>query len=235
MKKILVLAQFVAIGFASFAQKATSGDFTLETQLNFQTGTAPISLFTPNIRARYFLSDDLAARAQFAFISSSDKTEDAENQDGTGKVGTRTQKSSTFTFKPGIEKHFAGTSKFSPYVGAELNFVFNSASEEWDNYDPSVGFSNGTKATITGAHDGFDGQNYNGPRGSRTFGFNLIAGADYYFTEAIYLGGEFTWGYAMTSQRDVEVEVGSQKSKALGGSESGFALFTTGIRLGMKF
>ena len=232
MKKFLLSIAMVAAGAAAYAQKPAAGDITLETQLNFQVGSAPISIFTPNVRARYFLNNGLAGRLQFLFASSSTTENFAEKPDGGGASGEQKIKSSTFTFKPGIEKHFTGTSKLSPYVGAELDLTFNGASEEWTNTDGN-NYVKDQKGKI-------EGGNSNGARAGSRIGVNLVFGGDYYFTESIYVGGEFTWGWGITSTKDRTTTetvppAAETKTVALGGSQSGFGIATTAVRLGIKF
>lgn len=236
MKKLLLSIAMVAAGAAAYAQKPASGDITLETQLNFQVGNAPISIFTPNVRARYFINPGLAGRLQFLLATSSTTLEFAENNDGTGATGEVKRKSSSFTFRPGIEKHFTGTSKLSPYVGAELDLTFRSASEEWTNSD-GEDYVKDQKRKLEGTNSDITDPDDNA--GSR-IGINLIFGTDYYFTESIYVGGEFTWGWGINTFKDITdtqtvPPSAESKSVTLGGSSSGFGILTSAVRLGVKF
>ena len=73
-----------------------------------------------------------------------------------------------------------------------------------------------------------------------TFGWGLIAGADYYFAESFYVGVELSLGGSTTTQKagDTSTTTGGQtdtdtsdesKSASMGVSSSG------GIRLGWRF
>ena len=222
----------VAAGAAAYAQKPASGDITLETQLNFQVGDAPISIFTPNVRARYFINPGLAGRLQFLLATTSRTDNFSENNDGTGASGELKRKTSTFTFRPGIEKHFTGTAKLSPYVGAELDLTFNGASEEWTNTDGNDYVKDQKRKVENGTSTG--------ARASNRIGVNLIFGADYYFTESIYVGGEFTWGWGITNTKDITdtqtvPPAAETKAVDVGGSNSGFGIVTSAVRLGIKF
>ncbi|MCU0441740.1 MAG: hypothetical protein MUE96_05025 [Bacteroidia bacterium] len=233
MKKTILSLAMVAMGVAAFAQKPAAGDKTIETSLLFQTGTAPISLFTPNLRARYFIADGLAARVEFVFESDKTTTNFTENADGTGGKGSAVAKSSSFTFAPGIEKHFAGTEKFSPYVGATIPLVFAGASEEWENSANGTTYTQGVNATIDGATSG-------GIRAGSSIGVNLVLGADYYFTDAIYLGAEIQWGWATSTDKESTTTVKvpntpDAKTVTPEAKASGFGIATSGIRLGWKF
>jgi hypothetical protein len=233
MKKLILSVAMLAVGSAAFAQKSASGDFTLETTLNLQVGTAPISLFTPNVRARYFIMDDLAARVQF--LSSSDNMTNNfnENSDGTGGKGEQIIKNSFFSFGIGAEKHFAGTDKLSPYLGALVTFGSFGASEEWKEFDESTSaYSKGTTGNITNG-------NTMGGSAASFFNFSLLAGADYYFLENVYIGGEFGWGFTSIGGKDEEKTEtkGGTTTKEInpGSSSSGLGISTGSIRLGVKF
>lgn len=233
MKKTILSLAMVAMGVAAFAQKPAAGDKTIETSLLFQTGTAPVSLFTPNLRARYFIADGLAARVEFVYESDKTTTNFNENADGTGGKGSAVAKSSSFTFAPGIEKHFAGTEKFSPYVGATIPLVFAGASEEWENSANGTTFTQGASATV-------DGANTAGDRAGMGIGVNLVLGADYYFTDAIYLGAEIAWGWASVTAKEATTTakatgVADVKTILPEAKVSGFGIATSGIRLGWKF
>lgn len=231
MKKTLLLAAFALAGTFAFAQKPASGDKTVETSILLQTGTAPISFATPNLRLRYFIADDLAARVNFLYASTKSVSNFSANPDGTGGDGSATEKSSTFTFSPGIEKHFEGTSKLSPYVGGVLGLSFMGASEEWENSANGTSYTNGAKATI-------DGGNSSGDMAGTAIGVSLVLGADYYVTDALYLGAEVLWGWSTMSGKDVTTEItngATVKTITPGGSSSGFGIATSGVRLGWKF
>lgn len=237
MKKLLFSLAMLAAGVAAYAQKPASGDFTLETQLNLRFSDNPIGMTVPNIRARYFLNEGLAVRTQLSFTSNSSTINLTENQDGTGAKGSVVRSSSNFGFAIGAEKHFAGTDKLSPYLGALISFDMSGASEEWENADvvnDTAIFVKDLKATITNGNEA-------GDRGSISFGLRLVAGADYYITDAIYIGGEFGWGYRMTSLSEVEASITppggtATKFKSAGDSSSSIDLTPNGgIRLGIKF
>jgi hypothetical protein len=243
MKKTLLVAAFALAGSIAFAQKPSAGDKTVETSILFQTGTAPVSFFTPNLRGRYFLSDDLALRVSFLFESNKETFNFTEKPDGTGGKGFTTNKTSSFTFAPGIEKHFEGTSKLSPYIGGVLGLTLDGASSEWDNtLDGGNTFTNGTKFKVDGATvdyvDGPDPINLVALAGP-SIGVSLVLGADYYVTDALYIGAEVLWGWQTSSSKEVTIEsttgAGTNKSVLPKSSQSGFGIATSGLRLGWKF
>ncbi len=238
MKKTILSLALVAMGVAAFAQKPAAGDKTVEFNLNFQTGGAPISygnganmLGAPELRFRYFMADDMAVRLKVGLGSGSTSTKTSANVGGTDITNTNDVSSGfAFSIAPGIEKHFAGTDKLSPFVGAELPIAFNSSStNENDKADlgGTIAADNSSK-TVTGSQFGL--------------GLRLVLGADYYFTDAIYMGVEGGLGvFSMTSTGDGTIDetvggVAATQVKTLGGSAmSLFGVSSGAVRLGYKF
>jgi Outer membrane protein beta-barrel domain len=237
---ILSLAM-VAMGVAAFAQKPAAGDKTAEFNLNFQTGGAPVSYGlgslalpgTPELRLRYFLADDMAARVRFGLGSSSNTASQVATIGGTD-ITAETKTSSGFgiAITPGIEKHFAGSDKLSPYVGAELPIGFGtSGTVEVSNGDNPAGTPTAT------------GDSYKSETGSRfNLGLGLVLGADYYIADGLYLGVEGGLGlFRLTSTGDGSVNsttggVKAPEQKLLGGSSFNLFGATSGaLRLGYKF
>ncbi|MFN3529231.1 MAG: hypothetical protein ACK417_04845 [Bacteroidia bacterium] len=237
MKKVLLItaiALFLNEGVS--AQKAASGDLTLEGQVSLW---GPTQVVAPIIRARYFLSDDLAARVQLGYFSNSSTTNFAENPDGTGGTGSVTRTNSLFDLRLGAEKHFGENDRFSPYFGAEFMFGIGSATESWSNAAGlGGGYDANTSATITGGWG--PGGNPQYAPGSR-IGLNLIVGADYYIFEQLYVGAEFGYGFMSLSGSDevAEVSVGGTTNKFVspGGSSNSLGMYNMvgGLRVGMKF
>ncbi|MCE2846874.1 MAG: hypothetical protein LW707_07560 [Sphingobacteriales bacterium] len=230
MKKLFILAAAaVCVGSAAYAQKPTKGNVTTEVNLNLTSGNTT-DLYGGGLAFRYFLGDDAAL--SLGFVIATDKTENnfSENGDGTGATGTQTLSSSTIVFRPGYQKHFGGSDKVSPWVGVELPITLNSAKEEWDNVGPDadgeLNYADGVTAEVTG--------------GSTSFGLTLNGGADWWFTDGMYLGVQVGWGYNSTTVKDTEVSLTAGGTTTdfslLGGKSGGFAAQTTGgLRFGFKF
>lgn len=231
MKKLLLSLAMVAAGAAAYAQKPAAGDMTLESQFSLNMG-GPNGFTTPEIRYRYFLADDMAFRGRL-LINMSNSTDKIDNGSTTNKETGEIKKSQFgFTLGLGIEKHLAGTEKLSPYFGGEL-FL----SSQGANNTDATGTSNGT--TFTNKDDKYKTD------GGGTFGFGLKAvfGADYYFTNSIYIGGEMGWGLGLssTSERTAEVTTGGNTNKnVINNESSSFDLSmmnfpTAAVRFGVKF
>ncbi len=224
MKKVLLIAA-AAVFMASAVEaqdvlKQTGGEQNLEV-LFTPLGGSPIGI--NGIRYRKFTSASSAWRAN-VFIGSSSSNDKTNGTNEAGEDVELNDKSSEFTISvaPGIEKHFPGTDRLSPYVGAEVLLSYGSTKEEMDMSDmaPSV-------TTITEKSGSFTG------------GLNGVAGVDYYFAHNIYLGCELGFGFAFTSE--FETTTSSSADGAEDITEPGGSAFNLGpnvqgaIRAGFLF
>lgn len=191
MKKVLLMA--AAAVFMSTAveaqdvMKQTGGEKNLEVQFT-PLGANPIGI--NGIRYRSFTSASSAWRANvfLGFNSSNDKSNGTNDE---GDAVELNDKMSEFTISvaPGLEKHFPGTDRLSPYVGAEVLLSFTSTKEETDMSEMAEEV---TTITTTG--------------GSFTGGLNGVAGVDFYFAHNIYLGAELGFGLAFTTDFEETTE-----------------------------
>ena len=195
MKKIFMVAALAATSIvAAQAQsefKPKAGDVTTDVSL-FANGlfSNPTALYKGNVasgvssdkfdlstvgvlKGRYFFQDDLALRLSLGLSSPSVKSTLEE----TNHSLENKYRATTLYFGLGVEKHFAGTDRLSPYVGAELHVGSYTTNAE-SNDTRTVG----TIVTKTNqqikAAPGF------------TFGGGLFMGADYYIAPKVFLGLE---------------------------------------------
>ncbi|MEX2379353.1 MAG: hypothetical protein WD530_01310 [Vicingaceae bacterium] len=236
MKKKVLLIAAIAAGFFTTNElnaqenESNAGDFKptggeKNIEVNFAPlGSNPISI--NNLRFRYFMSSDMAVRVGFSVSSSSEKTpeEVIDPSDPTETIELE-DKSSTFgiSINPGIEKHFEGTDRLSPYVGAVLNFSMLNTKEIDQDVD-------GTGDTYESETTG----------GSTTFGLNLVLGADWYFSKHFYMGTEVGFGFSSTNIKDDEITnpAGPDTDTQTNINGSSFNLgpnFNSSIRLGFLF
>lgn len=118
-------------------------------------------------------------------------------------------KTSSFTINPGFEKHFTGTDRLSPYVGFEIYFSSSKTTFKKDTLvegNFATGVLYDTVTTSSTFQAPWTKYTLNQKSGSSTFGVNLIAGADYYFTKNLSLGVEFGFGFYSTKNKDFESE-----------------------------
>lgn len=222
-KKVLLIAALAAAVFTTndvAAQTPEGGEKNIEVNFTPLGGT-PVSI--NNLRFRYFSSSDMAIRLGFSVVSSSSTTETLA---GTNNDVTLEDKTSTFglTFNPGIEMHFSQTDRLSPYYGAELNF--------------STVSTTFTDQQLNGTGDGSVEAETTNPNGTDglTFGLNLLLGADWYFSEHIYMGTEVGFGFSTTSFSDTEATSGSTTVTTPNGSNFNLGPnFNSAIRLGFLF
>lgn len=225
MKKLVLFAALCLMtGATAFAQdyKAKAGSKTFEFILapdpaaaNF-VGAFTNSIKQPYMRGRWFMSDAMAIRGGLQLGMNGSTTYDGQEN--------KTEVSSTnIAIRPGVEWHFAGNSRFSPYWGVEAAIGIMGASEKQTDKDG--------KNIVT-----IDGATNAGARGGMMLGVNGVLGADYYITDMIYLGVEGTWGYSMMTNSDVKTKNGdAAEVTTKGGGNSGLGHAVGQIRFGFRF
>ncbi len=169
--------------------KPTTGANNLEVQVNpfvnnpFQlSGSGLIS----GIKYRKFTSPTAALRltANLSYSRSSTITQEAGTGGSTQKELRDRSSAFNLTIRPGIEKHFAGTDRLSPYIGAEVLLGFNTTRQVEESTDSG----NSVVETVTRNRNGF-----------LLAGANALAGVDIYLIPNLYIGTEFGFGLAYTS------------------------------------
>ncbi len=210
----------LAVGYMAYAQKPAAGDKTIETSLNLNFGDPGISYGAPELRFRYFSSETMAYRLRLNLGSSSSTVK--SNNDSTE---TKTSSGFTLGLTPGVEFHMPGTSKLSPYVGAQLPIGFGTGSTvEVTEKDPAMPNITTTSGSVF------------------SIGLNLVIGADYYITEGVFVGAETGLGIfdmSSTGEGSNKITMGGTTIETKSGTSSSFDLFgvnpTAGIRLGIRF
>ena len=226
MKKTLltlVIMAFAAVSFAQTSSKPTEGD--LLTEVNFNLASFADNFELPNLKFRYFVADDLVASVELGVQGGKTTSDIYENADGTGKTGTEEMKASGFSIGLGVEKHFAGTNRLSPYMGCGLGFASGSSNNTYTDADGTGSFVDGLTLTEESKNS--------------AFGAGVSLGADYWFGENFYLGSELGFGFGMSTTGDMTTETsfgGSTSKAVMGGGKS--SAFGDGImpsfRLGWK-
>ncbi|MBL7950811.1 MAG: hypothetical protein JNM62_03765 [Flavobacteriales bacterium] len=182
MKRALLLTAVVAgiAGTASAQYKPAAGERTLE--VNFAPlGGTPVSI--GGIKYRKFSSETKAFRLAL-FLGHANTTTTTQDEDNTlSQVELKDKESeTTISIQPGIEKHFAGTERLSPYIGAVLNVGYGMTNKREEQQEPN----NAVGAKITKG-------------GSLDLGLNAVAGFDYYVANKLYLGTEIGFGVALSN------------------------------------
>lgn len=182
MKRALLLTAVVAgiAGTASAQYKPAAGERTLE--VNFAPlGGTPVSI--AGIKYRKFSSETKAFRLALFLGHASTTTITQDEDNFLSQVELKDKESeTTISIQPGIEKHFAGNERLSPYIGAVLNIGYGMTNKREEQQEPN----NTVGAKITKG-------------GSLDLGLNAVAGFDYYVAKKLYLGTEIGFGVAMSS------------------------------------
>ena len=195
------------------AQKFQGGEKNLE--VNFSPLSAnPIGI--DGIRFRMFNSESSAIRVGFSV--SGGKVTEVMSQAVPSEIDAKvtipelysTDKSFGFSLRPGYEKHFAGTDRLSPYVGAELIFAMTSKTYTEEYHTGNSAANIGDPAN----HSTWTAERKDG---TTTFGLNAVAGADFYFADNFYLGVELGLGFQNVKQKDVEISVSDENAWLLSG------------------
>src|SRR5690606_2132645 len=182
MKKLFLvgaLALFSAVSAQEF--KPTAGDVTVDLGVAGGLGNTTINLPDQGFgtgamfKARYFKTENIAYRGTL-FVGNSSETNNSNNQkqeiDNYG-----------FGLGFGMERHFTGTERLSPYVGGDV----------------LLGYGNGNVKTTeitTG-----DVEELKGP-GVFRFGVRGVFGADYYIAKRVFVGVEAGLGLMYESEGD---------------------------------
>ncbi len=88
---------------------------------------------------------------------------------------------------PGVEKHFEGTKRLSPFVGAEFIFLGSFSSSSVKDIAKKI------TTTTSGSYS--DGSN----RSNITTGLNAVIGTDFYISKNLYFGVEAGYGIYVIS------------------------------------
>lgn len=148
--------------------KPNQGDVTADLGLfgnGIFTGQSPVNTFNGMLKGRLFLMDDLALRVSLS--ASQESKTNTQNADFTKK-----ESKGSFGLFAGIEKHFDGTARLSPYVGADLGIEVGNETSITDNKK-----DNNLDTSVKGP-------------GTFYIGGKLLFGADYYIAQSLYVGAE---------------------------------------------
>lgn len=226
MKKVLIIAAAALfIGSTANAQevmKQTGGEQNLEV-LFAPLGGSPIGI--NGIKYRSFTSATTAFRATVFLGLNSSTSKSMSGSDDDVELKS-TSSNFDISIRPGIEMHFVGTDRLSPYYGAEAVIGFGSASQKSDQM---YGADESVKTVKTSS------------QGKLGLGVNAFAGMDFYFADNIYLGAELGFGIGYNMDFDHKSESMNWEGKISetetpGGSSINIGPTVVGaIRLGFLF
>ena len=206
MKKLMFTLAIVSVAFTSVqAQKQLGGEHNVEVSFNpFADNPIDASV----IKYRKFLDDDAAVRVSLSLDNSNNSflvvpSETMRPNDISAPTNNPdlflNNTTSNWSLSVGYEKHFNGMDALSPYVAIQAGYGSNSFTLEREHYG-AVGRAEAGTYTYTGGNEeiwlaDFNPENwqkwsYNNVIASNSLNFDLLFGADYYFSDAIYVGFE---------------------------------------------
>jgi len=243
MKKTILLAALLAGTFAAQAQhdndelptsdfvnkhlKAEKGMVTTEFGLVGGLLDTDLELGENGLlRFRYFLTNQLALRLG-ATIGVNSEVENVYGGVTQNQKGTLKFNNGNYMLNLGIEKHFAGTDRLSPYVGGDLMIGTTTYSEKGTDTDGDIYVADFSYSQ----------------KGANIFvtGIRGVIGADYYFSKHVYLGAEAGLGflYGKEGKTKITVTDGTDTETITlksSGSVTNFApSMVTGVRIGFVF
>ncbi|MDG1841539.1 MAG: TonB-dependent receptor, partial [Crocinitomicaceae bacterium] len=123
MKKVIMFIGAVVFSTTLFAQDSEGSDnpWTLEGAINYNS-TDGLTFNSPSVRARYFVKDNIAIRADLSLAFDDQLNLYYENMDGSGAYGSIGTTTMSWSLGLGGEYHLSGTEKLSPYFSAGLMF-----------------------------------------------------------------------------------------------------------------
>lgn len=211
MKKItliylLIQTMFTATLFGQDTLKAVHNKWLTELNVNLFQGQITLNNAINQVKVRYMLSNNQALRIGFIF-SSNKKTDDSEQVYGTSPYKENEDLSTSFLgINAGFEKHFTGTKRLTPYIGAEL-----SIGKKWSKSEIET---NTLKTTIDGAWrqvQYYSSGNYYyysttySERAYFSYGLNIVTGFDFYMAKNLFVGYEVMFGYQHIKYDNVDV------------------------------
>lgn len=221
MKKLMLvgaLALFAGVNAQEY--KPTAGDVTVDLGVSGGLGNTSVNLpnqgfgMGPMFKARYFKAEKLAYRATL-FVANDSYTDNSVEH----VVGKENEFGLGLGF--GIEKHFTGTERLSPYVGGDVILGYSSISSKETESLPSQPVYTFERT------------------GPNNFGFGLrgVFGADYYFAKRVFLGVEAGLGFMYVTEGETTIKsTGSPDVTVKGGNT--FSIrpdVATGVRIGYAF
>lgn len=238
---------------ATYAQTTTDAESDFKPQAKKVSAELNVNPFNGNlnlnnslnqIKLRYFVKPQLALRLGFN-VNRRDTVTNLNNPYGVNSYFFKDdRKSTSLGINLGVEKHFIGTKRLSPYVAAEVAVSNRSSKETTDN--------NGSTTTSKNGWYSYSTQVINGNTYYTTtqvqqvayfrYGVNLAAGFDFYMAKHLFFGYEFNLGISKTNWKNVELTQTGQpnvvNSYIGSGKNSSLNFGTTllnGIRVGYTF
>lgn len=217
--------------------KVTAGHVTMELNINPFRGDLSLNNALNQIKIRYFTSDNFAIRLGFN-VETKKKETTVTNPYGTNPfISDETKKFTGVGVNVGVEKHFTGTKRLSPFIAAEFSFGTKFSNYTLDDGNVKTKIEGAWRST-TMVNNAFV-YGYE-ERGYVKYGLSVLAGFDFYVAKNFFLGYEAALQFSNIEYTDIDITTtgssfppDSPDSKE---TEISFApVLLNGIRIGYVF
>ena len=231
MKRVILIVAGALLMYSAQAQfKPEGGSFCMEVQFrplgNAVIQSNPIGsedLETGGISVKYFFTEKLELRGDLVLGFWSDKDKTPVPAGGTGVEIITKNSASSFGLNLGLNYHFNGSERISPYVGALVGFGLFNTKTKTDNLlhvqgDYRLGKSGGIGMQVA-----------------------VATGFNWYIVKGLYMGVEVGLGLGFTKDLKDKTESsigGVSNTTTINPTASAFELnflAVPAIRLGWKF
>ncbi|MDR0263096.1 MAG: hypothetical protein LBJ04_07690 [Sphingobacterium sp.] len=218
MKRIFSTALMLGAVSAVFAQtpteqgqeslKSKKGSFVTELNFNPFKGNLSLNNSLNQIKGRYFLKDNLALRLGIG-INVIDSAASYGSPYGTNSYfNTNNRKATGVDFNLGLEKHFNGSRRLSPYIGFDLSYGTKKTKQELTTTAYTMNIKHAWMEVIyQQTNNGYYSSLQLVPNGYTRFGAYAVAGFDFYVSKGLFVGYEFNLGYLSTKYKKPEFTI----------------------------
>ncbi len=201
MKKTILTLTLLALGVSTiFAQyKPEEGKYGITFGI---TGLQTVNLTPLNsgtVGFLYSMPNNIWARVNINVSSGSNTNESTLH----GFKTTVKNSGMNFGLSLGAQKNFEGTDRLIPYFGADLS-IGNVGGGKTINRSEVV---NADSTDIPGVKNGDYNQTTTKNAKGISFGLTPVVGFHYFFVQNFAVGGEFGWGFYMSSSKGGEKTV----------------------------
>lgn len=205
--KVIVDTTFLTVDKTQQSLKPTKGSIVTELNFNPFKGNLSLNNALNQIKVRYFITSDIAVRLGFN-ASKKDSTSNINNPYGTQSISIKNERESTLIgLNLGVEKHFKGTKRLSPYVAADVSISSKSASQEINDNGSTTSIKNGWLETIYIPNNPNYYTSQLQENAYTRYGINLIAGFDFYIAKDFFFGYEFNFNLSKTDYKNISAKV----------------------------
>ncbi|WKV12737.1 outer membrane beta-barrel protein [Marivirga harenae] len=221
-KQLMLLSALLLLSCPIFAQdesseeEGSSGGMAGAGDLLFEVTGTPFDgsslLNFSEFRARYFITEEMAVRLGMDMdLNNNQQTPDVVIND------------SEWNLMPGFEYHFINEGSFRSYAAGDLMIGQRIASRK-----------SSTGPTVLGATSlPNNPASFVGGRGYTQFGARVSIGAEYFFGERFYVGGEIGFQYVRRNNKEVLVD--GESFQAPTSTSFGYLNTTNVLKIGFRF